>query len=116
MLTEPLEPPALHDYVHEVRSGSGVEFVPADRAGLRTALRHLRCGGVLGVLADRDVLGTGEPFPFFGERAPLPRGTVELAWSTGAAIVVGFVVRSAARPLPHHARRSRDPHPRHRLR
>jgi KDO2-lipid IV(A) lauroyltransferase len=94
VLTEPLQPPALHDYVHEVRAHTGVRFVPADRSGVRTALRHLRCGGVLGLLADRDVLGTGEPFPFFGERASMPRGAVELAWTTGAAIVVGFVIRS----------------------
>lgn len=94
VLTEQLEPPALHDYVHEVRALSGVRFVPADRAGAREALRQLRRGGVLGLLADRDVLGTAEPFPFFGERAPMPRGAVELAWMTGAALVAGFVIRS----------------------
>lgn len=95
VLTEPLEPPALHAYVHEIRAHSGVGFVPADRTGLRTAIRQLRCGRVLGLLADRDVLGTGEPFPFFGERASIPRGPVELAWMTGAALIVGFVVRSS---------------------
>ncbi len=94
VLTEPLEPPELHDFIHEVRARSGVRFVPADRNGVRVAMRHLRCGGVLGLLADRDVLGTGEPFPFFGERASMPHGAVELAWLTGAAIVVGFVVRT----------------------
>jgi KDO2-lipid IV(A) lauroyltransferase len=96
VLTERLEPPALHDFVHKIRGRSGVQFVPADRGGLRTTLKQLRCGGVLGMLIDRDVLGTGEPFPFFRERAPMPRGAVELAWATGAAIVLGFVVRSGA--------------------
>lgn len=94
VLTEPLEPPRLHEFVHAVRERSGVRFVPAERGGARQALRHLRCGGVLGVLVDRDVLGSGEPFPFFGERAPLPRGAVELAWLTGASIVLGLVVRT----------------------
>ncbi len=95
VLTEPLKPRELHDFVHQVRAHSGVRFVAADRPGLRIALRHLRCGGVLGVLLDRDVLGTGELFPFFGERAPMPAGGVELAWMTGAALVVGTVIRSA---------------------
>jgi len=96
VLTERLAPPALNDFVHGVRGHSGVRFVPADRHGVREALEQLRCGGVLGMLVDRDVLGTGEPFPFFGERASMPRGAVELAWLTGAAIVVGFVTRSGA--------------------
>lgn len=95
VLTEPLEPPPLHDFVHTIRSRSGVGFLAADRPGLKTALRHLRCGGVLGALLDRDVLGTGESFPFFGERAPMPAGGVELAWMTGAALVFGTVIRSA---------------------
>jgi lauroyl/myristoyl acyltransferase len=95
VLTEPLEPPALHDFIHEIRARSGVSFVAADRSGLKTALRHLRCGGVLGLLLDRDVLGTGESFPFFGERAPMPAGGVELVWMTGAALVFGTVIRSA---------------------
>ena len=94
VLTEPLEPPEFHAFVHEIRGRSGVRFIPADRGGLRHALRHLRCGHVLGALVDRDVLGTGDPFPFFGERAPMPAGAVELAWATGAAIVLGFVVRT----------------------
>lgn len=94
VLTEPLEPPQLHAFVHQIRGRSGVRFIPADRAGLREAIRHLRCGGVLGALVDRDVLGSGEPFPFFGERAPLPRGAVELAWMTDAPIVLGTVIRT----------------------
>jgi lauroyl/myristoyl acyltransferase len=95
VLTEPLQPAALHEFVHDVRAHAGVRFVPADGSGVREAIRHLRCGGVLGMLVDRDVLGTGEPFPFFGERAPMPRGAVELAWMTGAAIVVGLVIRTS---------------------
>ena len=93
-VTEPLEPPRLHELVHRVREHTGVPFVPIDRAGLRRALAHLRAGGALGVLADRDVLGTGRPLPFFGERAALPWGAVELARRSGAALVTGFVYRS----------------------
>ena len=93
VLTETLEPPRLHAFVHQTRGRSGVRFIPADRSGLREAIRHLRCGRVLGALIDRDVLGSGEPFPFFGERAPMPRGAVELAWSTSAAVVLGLVIR-----------------------
>lgn len=94
VLTEPLSPPAVHDLVHEVRRAPGVRFEPADRAGVREAIAQLRAGKALGVLADRDVLGTGLPQPFFGERARMPRGAVELALRTGAPIVTGFARRT----------------------
>ncbi len=94
VLTEPLEPPRVHELVHRVREHTGVPFVPVDRPGMRRAFAHVRGGGTLGVLADRDVLGSGRPLPFFGERAVLPWGAVELARRTGAAIVTGFVYRA----------------------
>ncbi len=110
VFTESLEPRALHELVHEVRQRSGVRFVPVSASAVRDGVRQLRCGGVLGMLIDRDVLGSAPPFPFFGERAPMPTGAVELAWMTGAAVVLGFVTRSTAGryrivlrevPVPH---------------
>ena len=95
-LTEPLQPRQLHELVHEVRERSGVRFVPAGVSAARESMRQLRCGGVVGMLVDRDVLGGAPEFPFFGERAPMPTGAVELAWMTGAAVVVGFVTRTTA--------------------
>jgi len=94
VLTEPLEPRELHELVHEVRGRSGVRFVPAGTRATRESVRQLRCGGVVGMLVDRDVLGGAPPFPFFGERAPMPTGAVKLAWITGAAVVLGFVTKS----------------------
>jgi lauroyl/myristoyl acyltransferase len=96
VFTESLEPQALHELMHEVRHRSGVRFVPVSANAVRDGIRQLRCGGVLGMLIDRDVLGSAPPFPFFGERAPMPTGAVELAWMTGAAVVLGFVTRSTA--------------------
>lgn len=93
VLTERLEPPAVHRFVHRARAAPGVRFLPADRHGLREALRQLRGGGVLGVLGDRDVAESGLAVPFFGERALLPPGPVELAMRTGAALVPAFVLR-----------------------
>ena len=114
VLTEPLLPPAVHELVHEVREAPGVRFVPADTSGVRLAMRQLRSGGVLAILADRDVLGTGVPHPFFGERARLPRGAVELALRTGAPIVTGFARRTGGERMrvtldpPLHLDRSGD--------
>ena len=94
IFTEQLEPPAYHEYVHAVRRRAGVRFVPVDPNGVREAVRHLRAGKVAAALVDRDVTHSGAAFPFFGERAPMPRGAVELAWLTGAPVIVGFVTRT----------------------
>jgi len=91
VLTEPLSPPALHRLVHEVRAAPGVRFVPADMRGVRATIEQLRRGGAVAILADRDVLGSGQPQPFFGEPARLPRGPIELALRANAEVVVGFV-------------------------
>ena len=94
IITEPLSPPRLHEYVHHVRGARGVRFIPADLTGLRASIAHLKAGGSLGLLVDRDVLGTADPFPFFGERAPIPSGAVELARRTGAPMVGAWMPRT----------------------
>ncbi|MSQ28879.1 MAG: hypothetical protein EXR68_00080 [Dehalococcoidia bacterium] len=99
VLTEPLRPPRVHELVHALRATPGVRFMPADLGGVRAAMAHLRSGGVLAMLADRDVLGSGRPVLFFGERARLPAGPVELALRTGAALLPTFVLRTPHKRL-----------------
>ncbi|MEX2031333.1 MAG: lysophospholipid acyltransferase family protein, partial [Dehalococcoidia bacterium] len=77
IMTERLSPPRVHEFVHRIRAAEGTPMFPADARGLRAALAHLKAGGSLGLLVDRDVLGTGEPLPFFGQRARQPTGAVE---------------------------------------
>ena len=94
VFTEPLSPPRVHDFVHELRQAPNARFIPGGRAAAREALTHLRRRGVLALLCDRDVLGSGRPVPFFEERARLPSGAVELALRTGAPMLPAFVLRS----------------------
>ena len=96
VLTEPLRPQAVHDFVQATREGSnpGVRFVSADLPGIRLMLEHLKRGGVIAVLGDRDVLGNGVPLTFFGEHARMPGGIADLALRTGAAVVPGFALRT----------------------
>ena len=94
VLTEPLSPPAVHDFIHAVRRAPGVRFEPASGSALRESLRQLRSGGVVAVTGDRDIQQSGMAVAFFGERARLPTGPVELALRTGASLVPGFVTRT----------------------
>lgn len=94
VITEPLDPPRLHDLIHEVRERGGVKFIPANLSGVRQSLTHLRNGGTLAVVSDRDVLGGATRRLFFGDPAPIPSGAIELARRTGAPIIAGSVPRT----------------------
>jgi KDO2-lipid IV(A) lauroyltransferase len=60
---------------------------------IKQALRELRAGGTLVILADRDIQGNGRCVPLFGRPVRLPVGAFDLAARTGAAVVPGFVRR-----------------------
>jgi KDO2-lipid IV(A) lauroyltransferase len=94
VLTEPLADPRINDLLKNARNTPGTRFVPADAAGLRATLAQLRNGGLVAIMADRDIQQRGRPVEFFGEPANLPFGPAELALRTGAAIVPGFVYRA----------------------
>lgn len=94
IVTEPLEPPRLNAFVQRVRGARGVRFLPADSRGLRQSIAHLKAGGALGLLVDRDVLGTAESFPFFGDPAPIPSGAVDLALRMNVPMFIAWTPRT----------------------
>lgn len=94
IFVEPLADRRAHALIQSKRERGGARMLYPDTAGLRAALAQLRCGGVLGGLADRDVLGSGRPYTFFGERAAMPDGLMEMALRAGAPVVVGWVTRT----------------------
>ena len=95
VLTEPLSPPRVNDLIHRVRAAPGARFMPVSLTAVREAITHLRKGGVLAILGDRDILHNGHPTVFFGERARLPTGAVDLALRTGAPVLPAFVMRTS---------------------
>jgi len=89
-LTEPLEPPALSRLVHRLRSSAGLAFLPVSLSNVKTALRHVKTGGLVALMCDRDIEGRSLRVPFLGTPAGMPVGAVELAMRTGATIVPVF--------------------------
>jgi KDO2-lipid IV(A) lauroyltransferase len=69
------------------REALGFELVAAEDGAYRALLRRLRGGGVVCVLADRDVLGTGLDVTLLGEPARMPSGPARLAALTGATLL-----------------------------
>ena len=86
-LVEPIEPPPLFALFQRQRHSQGHRFVEANRGGVKQVIRHLRAGGLVAILVDRDIQHSGSILPFFGSPACLPTGAVDLALATGASIL-----------------------------
>jgi KDO2-lipid IV(A) lauroyltransferase len=78
-----------------LRRSHGAGIDEPSRTVLRHLVTHLEAGGVVGLVADCDLDGSGEPFPFFGKETSLPTVMVRLARLTGALIVPVFVGHAA---------------------
>lgn len=92
-LVEAQRPPEWAAYVLKLRSAHGGSFHETDFTGIRAALQVLRAGGVLGVMGDRDIQGSGICVEFFGKHVKLPRGPWELARRTNAMVFPVFTTR-----------------------
>lgn len=94
VLVEPLQPPSFAAIMKRVRASLGIKYAEAGVAGVGAALRHLRAGGCLAIVSDRDIQGRGELLPFFGSPARVPLGAAELAARTGAELIPVYSRRS----------------------
>ena len=94
VVSEELRNPLVERYMQKIRSTTGVRFFPTNFNGLLRARRHLRAGGLLALLGDRDIQGNSSDSLFFGAQAPIPDGIVSLAMSTGADVVSFWAPRT----------------------
>lgn len=89
-VAERLEAPGLYDFFVGLRASAGIQVHPlGSAASVRAVMRTLRDGGVVALVADRDISGTGVWCDFFGEPARIPSGPALLAQRTGAMVVAG---------------------------
>ena len=89
----------LVDWFIDVRTRMGIEVVIAEEGAAVTKqlIRHLRSGGTVALVADRDLGGRGVPVDFFGEQTTLPAGPAALAERTGAAfLTIGTLFKKGA--------------------
>lgn len=90
-------------------SGIGTPLFPRGRSGMANMVRHLRSGGMLGLLVDQH-MGHGEPLTFFGQQAMTALSAADLALKYDALLVPTYAVRAAdglsfdiivEPPIPH---------------
>ncbi|CAN1573549.1 HtrB Lauroyl/myristoyl acyltransferase [Paracoccaceae bacterium] len=74
-------------------SGIGTPLFPRGRAGMTKMVRHLRSGGMLGLLVDQH-MGHGEPLTFFGTQALTALSAADLALKYNALLVPTYAIRA----------------------
>jgi KDO2-lipid IV(A) lauroyltransferase len=87
VIVEPLEPPELFEWFADFRRSLGMRVVPLGPDAAKASMQALKENGVLCLLCDRDIQGTGSEVTFFGEKTTLPSGPAMLALRTGAPIL-----------------------------
>ncbi|MER6916267.1 phosphatidylinositol mannoside acyltransferase [Streptomyces sp. NPDC000594] len=87
-VAERLKPESLYDRFVAYRRSLGMEVLPhAGGAAFGTLARRLRAGGLVCLVADRDLTESGVEVDFFGEPARMPAGPALLAQQTGALLL-----------------------------
>jgi KDO2-lipid IV(A) lauroyltransferase len=87
-VAERLRPETLYDRFVAYRAGLGMEVLPHNGgAAFGTLARRLRGGGLVCLVADRDLSASGVPVEFFGATARMPAGPALLAQQTGARLL-----------------------------
>ena len=115
-VTGPMEfvtSPLARAYFEHVRTELGVTIVPLGDAAT-SLIAALERGEAVGVVADRNIVGSGVKVELFGAPARLPIGPAVLSVQTGALIYLQAIERTAPGEWLGHTVRIRSapgPHP-----
>ncbi|MER5448290.1 phosphatidylinositol mannoside acyltransferase [Streptomyces sp. NPDC002764] len=87
-VAERLKPESLYDRFVAYREGLGMEVLPhSGGTAFGTLARRLRDGGLVCLVAERDLSTSGVEVEFFGEATRMPAGPALLAQQTGAVLL-----------------------------
>ncbi|GGR79951.1 lipid A biosynthesis lauroyl acyltransferase [Streptomyces humidus] len=87
-VAERLKPETLYDRFVAYREGLGMEVLPhTGGTAFGTLARRLREGGLVCLVAERDLSASGVEVDFFGDRMRMPAGPSLLAQQTGALLL-----------------------------
>lgn len=90
-VAERLKPELLFRKFVAHREAMGMEVLALDSRSIAILARRLREGGLVALVADRDLSQTGVSVNFFDGVARMPAGPAVLAINTGAPLLTAFV-------------------------
>jgi KDO2-lipid IV(A) lauroyltransferase len=88
-VAERLKPEGMYERFLAYRRGLGMEIIPltgGDRPPIDVLVDRVRAGGIVPLLADRDLSSRGVEVDFFGGTARMPPGPALIALRTGAPL------------------------------
>lgn len=88
----PMANPHFNAHYVQAISGIGTPLFPRGRAGMADMVRHLRSGGMLGMLVDQRMI-QGEELTFFGQDALTALSAAQLALKYDALLIPTYAVR-----------------------
>lgn len=74
------------------RLSKGLKTIYADKINLNI-FRILKNNEIIAIPTDFDPIGKAKPYNFFGKKAYIPSGPVEIAMRTGASLIPSFIWR-----------------------
>ncbi|MER3396540.1 MAG: phosphatidylinositol mannoside acyltransferase [Acidimicrobiia bacterium] len=88
-IAEYLRPRKAFEHWKRTRERLGMRIVPLDGTSLsvKEAIKQLKSGGIVALVADRQIGPGGIPVEFFGEITRVPAGPAALALRTGADLL-----------------------------
>lgn len=91
-LYKPMKNRFFNAHYQQAISAIGTPLFPRGREGLAAMVRHLRSGGMLGLLIDQH-MNHGAPLRFFGHEAMTALSAAELALKYDALVVPTYAIR-----------------------
>lgn len=90
-VAERLKPEMLFRKFLAHREAMGMEVLPLDSRSIAILAKRLREGGLVALVADRDLSKTGVTVDFFGGKARMPAGPAALSINTQAPLLTAYV-------------------------
>ncbi len=91
-LYRPMKNPAFNAHYVRAIETIGKPLFPRGKKGLSEMVRHLRAGGMLGIVMDQH-MGRGEVLSFFGVPAMTATSAADLALKYGAELIPIYAIR-----------------------
>ncbi len=96
-VAEQLEPPELYEFHTELRRHSGIGIISLSENTVEEVIKVLTANGMVCLLADRVIAGSGVEVEFFGGKIRMPVGPALLAIKLGTAVIPCLTIREGAK-------------------